>query len=383
MRSQALTVLLLTAFSCISAPAAASDLVLGGDRYAAGSSVEVSASSARDLFAAGFSVDANGNVTGDLHAAGFDVDIEAPVGGDLLAVGFSVDVGAPVAEDLTVSAGGVDLSEAATVGGNARIWAGSATIDGAIAGSLLAAGGSIELNGTVAGDANLTAGDISFGSEARIGGTLTYASEEPIEIPEQVVPAERVRFEKLERSWTPEIPAARDMMPPFMVMIGGFVLALAFLVIVGIIAYALAPATIEKLRRDALDRPLLSILLGALGLSMLFGLVPVSAMTIVGIPLVPLVVLAILLAWLAGYLVGVYVLSWRVFSGIASEPQTGVARLGVLVLGLITFALLNFVPFVGWAINLVAVFLGLGAFMKWGARSVSGSRATEASVAHV
>lgn len=377
MPSRLSTAIVLAGLACGTAAAQEANMTFGGDTYAAGSSVTVSAPAARDLFLTGFSVEIVAEVAADAHVAGFDVDVSAPVKGDLYAGGFSVDVAGPVTTDLSAFAANVRLRQAAAVAGNVRIVAGSAILDGPIAGSLLAAGGSIELNGTVAGDAMLTAGELSFGPGARIDGTLTYMAEEPIDIPASVVAPERVRFEKLEPSQAydrfrdaMEHPT-RGFWPAFLTVFGAFVMAIAFLVLVGGLALAFAPQTTERLRAEASARPFLSTLYGALGLSMLLGIVPVSAMTLVAIPPIPIVILAVVLAWTIGYLLGAYVIAWRVASAFAGPPQTTAMRLGALAICLVVLALLNFVPVIGWLVNLLVVFLGLGAFVSRGAAMIA------------
>jgi cytoskeletal protein CcmA (bactofilin family) len=376
------TAILLATLASSGAVAQETSMTLGGDTYAAGSNVTVAAPSPRDLFLAGASVEVGGDVGADAHVAGFDVDIEAPVAGDLYAGGFSVDVAAPVGTDVTAAAANFTLRQAATVTGNVRVFAADSTFDGPIAGSLLAAGGSLELNGTVGGDAVLTAGKLSFGPDARIDGTLTYYAQEPMQIPASVAAPERVRFEKLEPSEAyKRIPIdmpVRSFWPAFLSLFGAFVMTIAFLVLVGALALAFAPQATERLRLEAAERPFTSMLLGALGLSMLLGLVPVSGMTLFGIPLIPVVILAIVLAWIAGYLLGVYIVAWRLAVAFGAEPAGMAARLVVLALGLVVFALLNFVPFLGWLANLLVIFLGLGAFMKRGAVAVA--RGTAAPV---
>ena len=52
-------------------------------------------------------------------------------------------------------------------------------------------------------------------------------------------------------------------------------------------------------------------------------------------------------------------------------PDTGLKHLAILALGLVLFALLNFIPVIGWLVNLLAVFLGLGALVQRGAILIS------------
>lgn len=376
-RSMLLFSILLLSFTL--APARAQDAVvnLGGDTFASGSSIELSMASPRDLFAAAFSAELGGRVGGDLHATGFDVEIDSQVGADLYAAGFSVDVGGPVGSDLTVTAGDFSLKEGASVTGNARIFAGAATLDAPISGTLVAKAGSLKLNGTVAGDAELMAGHITFGPDARIGGTLTYLAREPIDIPSTVAPAERIRFQKLEPGNM--FDGIRDQMerpfrgfwPSVFGILAFFVVTIAFLVFVAAVAHAFAPNTTQQLRAQAVEHPFRSILLGVLGLSMLVGLVPVSALTLIGIPLIPIVILLVVVVWIAGYLLGVYAVAWRVSNAFSSAPTSLTGQLLVLTVGLILFALLNFIPFLGWLANLVVIFLGLGTLLQRGATLIS------------
>ncbi|AZN71894.1 hypothetical protein D5400_11975 [Georhizobium profundi] len=349
---------------------------VGGDRFISMSSVDTSAGSTRDMFAAGFSTRVSARVEGDLHAIGFDVELDGPVGADLYAAGFSVEIDAPVGSDLTASAGDLELRSGAEVEGNARITAGSARLDGPIAGSLMATAGSLQLNGTIAGDAHLAAGAIAFGKEARIGGTLTYSAPKPIDIPSSVVPSERVRYEKLLPGMMDEMRSRlhepfREIWPSILSVLAFFVLTIAFLVLVAAIAHAFAPRTTDTLRAQTVRHPFRSILLGGLGLSMLIGLIPVSAMTLVGIPLIPIVVLSILVVWVVGYLLGVHALTWSIAHAFSSAPTRPLGQLFRLTIGLICLALLNFIPFLGWLANLTVIFLGLGALMQYGAERVS------------
>jgi cytoskeletal protein CcmA (bactofilin family) len=365
----------ITSLTCAGAQ---DDLVmLGGDAFASGSSLELSAASPRDLFASAFSAELGGRVEGDLHATGFDVEIDSAVGGDLYAAGVSVEVRGAVGSDLTVAAGDLKLEDGASVAGNARIFAGAATLDGPVSGALMAKAGSLKLNGTVGGDAELTAGHIAFGPDARIDGTLTYLARDPIDIPPTVVPAERVRFQKLEPGHM--FDGIRDHMerpfrgfwPSIFGILSFFVVTIAFLVLVAAVAHAFGPKTTEQLRAQAVQHPFRSILLGALGLSMLVGLVPVSALTLIGIPLIPIVILLIVAVWIAGYLLGVYAVTWRVSSAFSAAPASLAGQILVLTVGLILFALLNFIPFLGWLVNLAVVLLGLGALLQRGATLVS------------
>ena len=294
-----------------------------------------------------------------------------PIGQNLYATGFSVKVEKPVGEDLTAAGFNVRILRDASVGGNARLAAGTLLVDAPISGSLVAAAGTLTLNSAVTGDARLTAMRLKIGPDARIGGSLTYSAPEMIEIAPSVIAPERVHFQKLEMhgpmgsihdAMSRSMP---HMWPSLATMLIGFVMTLAFLLVIAAVLLAVLPEAVEQLRARTSARPFQSIGLGVLGLGALVGLIPVVAMTLIGIPLIPILVLAIVSLWTVGYLLGVYVLSWRVATALGRVEPSVAIRLAVIAAGLVVLALLNFVPFFGWLINLIVVFLGLGGLVDW------------------
>lgn len=371
--------LLALAFAALPARAEKA-FTIGGDNYVSGASPTLSEPSPRDAFATGANVAIKGKVDKDAHAWGFNVDVDAPIGADLYAAGFSVTVEQPVGEDLNAAGFSVDIRQAAAIGGNARAAGGAVTIDAPISGSLVAKAGTLKLNAPVKGDVAITAGRIEFGSAARIGGSLTYSAPKAVDIPASVISADRVHFEKIERGpgFRQIEREARRSMPHFWPsafgIVFGFVTTIIFLIIVAAVLLAVAPATVERLRQETITRPWTSLVFGFLGLATLVGLVPVSAVTLIGIPFVPIVIFAIVIFWIAAYLLGAYALSWRVATAFRPFDTTMVNRLIVIGVGIVVLAVLNFIPFLGWLINLAVVFLGLGAIAAHGAAGLLARR---------
>ncbi len=358
--------------------------VIGGDTFAAGDDAQLQAPAKRDAFVAGFSVDVGEDVTEDAHFAGFSVESGGRVGGDLYAAGFGVEIEQPVGGDLTASGFKVKLDESASVGGNARLAGRSLRVKGDIAGTLVAAAGTLTLAGTVSGDVSFTGRSIRFREGARIVGSLAYSAPERIDIPASVVDAGRVTYSKLELPATAERirehldRASRGWFPGFWGAVLAAIFGLLFLVLVGALLLAFWPETVERLRVSAMRRPWVAILTGVLSLAMLIGLVPVSAMTLVGIPLIPIVMLLIAAVWIAGYLLGVYALAWRVLEAFRPVPETLGGRLVLLGGGLVVLLILNFIPFIGWIANLLIVFLGLGTLAAALFGKIAGRHAGEA-----
>lgn len=342
--------------------------VNGSDTFIAGSTVTQVVEADRDLFLAGRAVTAKGQAGGDSHIAGFGVDIETDSAADLYAAGATVSVRGTVGEDLTAAAFTLRTAQTAEVAGNARLIGSSVTIDGPIKGDLSVAASEVVLNAAVGGQAMITAQSITFGPNAKISGQLNYAAPDQISVPERVAAPGNVSYEKLTPSDSfGNMREAWDgmdypVLPTFISMFAAFLVTLGFFVILGAIFLTFLPKPVEHMRKAIAARPGQIFLVGIVGLSILFGLGPISALTIIGIPLLPVVILAIVLAWTLGYMLGAYAIAQRVlesFWGVddASKP----IRLVAFAVMICAIALLNFIPFVGWVANYTLVLLGIGA----------------------
>lgn len=355
----------------LAAPPAAADTVStrqGGDLYIAGSGSVPDLDAGRDLFAFGPSLSLRGGVAGDAHVAGFDIELEGSVAGDIYAFGATLSIRSPTEGDLSAAGFSVRTAPGATTAGNARLSGAVLTIEGPVVGSLSAAGGEVTLNAPVEGDAWIVAETLDFGSSARIAGRLRYSAPEPLEIPEAVIAAERVEFSRMERpeilrevargAWDRDYP----MMPSFLSMLAAALVTLAFLFVLGAALLAFLPERVERLRAGAAARPGLSLALGVAGLSAAIGLAPVSALSVIGLPLLPFVILAVVLLWTLGYLLGTYAVALRFWQALGGNAGPGLgARLAALAAGLAVMAILNFIPVVGWIANFALVLFGVGA----------------------
>jgi hypothetical protein len=365
LRKLSVFALLLTLMP-FSAFAGDGSLTAGGDRYRSGMNVSVSEPLERDGLLSGFSVSVNGKVAKDVHAFGAYVNIAAPIGGDAYLTGMTVTVTNAIGDDLTAAAANIQVEQNAVVSGNARLAGANIVLDGTIDGALLAAAANIEINGVVKGDAQLTGGELTFGPAAKIEGVLTYSAGAPLTIPDSVVPAARVRFEKLEASRTFDgiDKMARDYREHYDAGWGGalfaFLSGLVFLGLVGALLLWLLPLRVEALVSTARTLPVKTGMAGMLGLAVILGMIPVSAMTLVGIPLIPFLLLLAVVAWLAGYLLGVYAAAKRTAQAFGRDSESFGGRLLILLLGLAVFTVFNFIPYLGWLVNVLAVFVGLG-----------------------
>lgn len=341
----------------------------GGDTFLAGTVVDEAVSTSGDTFMSGRTAVARGTSQGDLHVTGFDVAVIADVAEDVYAVGATISVSGKVAEDLTAAGFTIRTEPSAEVTGNARLFANSLTIAGPVKGALMATGQDVILNAPIEGDVRIIARTLSFGPEATIGGALTYSTEDEMTVPDRVVPAARVSYEPASAmdAWDEWDDIGREMpvLPTFASVMFGFMLSLLFFLALGALMLSFMPRRLENMRVSVARAPGQTILLGIIGLSILIGMIPITAMTIVGILMVPFLVLALIVVWTLGYALGAYSVAMRIWKGLGGDPEAGtLARLAVFAAAIIFIALLNYIPFVGWVANYTLVLLGIGAMTR-------------------
>jgi hypothetical protein len=366
---------ILVPLLAIAAPAMADDperLTFGGDQYVAGQQAIISNSVERDAFAAGFNVVLSKSVSGDAHAGGFTVDISGPVSGDIYAVGNTVTISGPVGQDVTAASSSITLSGSDPIDGNLRAAAGSIVLDRPVSGSALMAGAGLTINAPIVGNAVLAGDSVNFGENARIDGRVEIRAAEEIEVPARVAPADRVTFTKVESGNVANDAGnvfkfiMKDKVDNWFVPVLG---ALA-VIIYGTILLALFPRRAETGYLTAMTKPISSLGFGGLALAAFIGLIPVLAMTLIGIPLVPVAVVFLVLAALTGYIAGAYFLSDRVLGAFNYDTNTLWKRVGALVIGLVAVWILGIIPFIGWLVQLGLALFGLGAlcFSAFGRR---------------
>ncbi len=369
--SQSLSVAACLAFFALPLAAETAVSNTGTDTFVAGASVTQTLDAPGDAFVAGRSAVARGSVEGDLHISGFDVSVSAETAQDLYAVGATVVVRGSTLQDLTAAGFTVRTEKSSDTQGNARLFGNSVTVEGTVNGALTSTARALVLNGVVEGDMRVLANTITFGPDAKVNGTLTYSTPKKLDVPDRVASGDRVVFEQAtpSRAWKElsELNKVRDIpvFPTVASLFMGFVISLLFFLVLGALALGFVPDRLERLRRTAIERAGYALVFGVIGLSIMFGMVPVTAMTIIGLPFVPIVFLAIIVTWTIGYALGAYAVGMRLYSGLGgAESVTNTTRLLVLAGSLTVIALLNFIPFVGWVANYTLVLLGIGAMAE-------------------
>jgi MFS family permease len=253
----------------------------------------------------------------------------APTGsheGDAVVV-ISGDVTVPRGEEvdgIVVASGDVRL--AGRSDGDVVLFSGDATVSGTIDGDLVTFGGTARLL-----------------PSAHVSGDVRYGDERPI-----VAGTAIVRGDVTKEDW----PDSWDFVP----FVGAFVLWLAITIsmaILGLLMLLIAPRAAAAI--EARSRGRVGVLI-AIGFAVALALPiagAIAAVTLVGLPLAFLILLALLpLAGLA-YVASAYVLGRR----IVKEPKH---RVWAFLAGLAVLRVLALVPILGFLAGLAATIFGLG-----------------------
>jgi hypothetical protein len=239
----------------------------------------------------------------------------------------------------------------------------------------------------VSGDFSFYGETLTFGPGARVDGVLEIRAPKEIAVPASVASADRVRFELLDSpDYVSEAgKTAGSVVGRFWPVFWTIAAWWLFLFLVGASLIALAPRAVSALQVASEKRPFRNLGLGMLAFAAVLGLVPVVAMTIIGILLLPFLLVFAVMACSLAYLVGAFLIGLRIATAFVTV-DTNLKRLGVLAVSLIAAALIGMIPVVGWLVTLGVLLFGFGAaaivtMVRWSARDADRLSNDQASVA--
>ena len=278
-----------------------------------------------------------GTVAGDLSGAAGTIRVteSGTVEGNVDAAGGSVIVAGTVEGNVQVGAGSFDLTDSGRIGGDLQVGAGSVIVDG-----------------TVEGDVKAVGQTVSLGPNADVGGEFRYDAESFDRSPDASVAGGVVQDPSL--GTDTGVGFNVNPLPSWIGTIYTFLTSL----LLGALLLLVFPEFSETVANRGLERPIANSGIGLLTLIGVPILLVLVAITIVGIPFsLAGFALFLLALWVAG-LYGKYAVGrWIV------DRTEGANRWLALLVGLLGFLVLGFVPVVGGVSEFLATLLGLGALV--------------------
>jgi cytoskeletal protein CcmA (bactofilin family) len=336
------------------------DTVVTGDHYVAANRVLVRGTIDGDLFAlAGQDVSIEGEVTGSVTALASEVSVSGIIGGSLRVTSPSVQISGEVSGDVVAVAFGIELVPGGQVGADLVMWAWNAGSHGSVSEDVEGSQRRLELSGHVTGNVRVSADRLSIVDDLRVGGDLTYRSNNGA-VGIDLVDADGVVVQQ-----TPMKPNIRVR-----------ALALAAKILVSIVLAAMAlvvssvwPERSERAMAGLEAAPFRSFLTGAavvlspvlvLGVAVsVLAFAPSSTALPLIAALIPLLFAVMGIVLVASLFAGMPAVAWI---GARLKKQTTVA--GAVAIGSAVVAILWLIPVVGWITALLVLAAGMGGWLS-------------------
>ena len=260
----------------------------------------------------------------------------------LSATAAAAEIGDRDDDAVVVISGDVTVARGEVVDGIV-VASGDARLAGRSNGDVVLFSGDAVVSGIIEGDLITFGGTARLLPRARVTGDVRYGDERPV-----VAGAALVGGDVTKEDW----PDSWDFVP----FVGAFILWLAIGVsaaILGVLLLLIAPRAADAIAARSRERPGPVIAIGfavAIALPIAGG---IAAVTLVGLPLAFVVLLALLPLAALAYVASAYVLGRR----FVKEPK---GRIWAFLAGLAILRALALVPILGFLAGLAATIFGLG-----------------------
>jgi cytoskeletal protein CcmA (bactofilin family) len=318
-----------------------------------------------DLYAFGSTVIVEGTVEGDLFTIAGDLRIVGTVEGDVVGlVGGPVRVAGEVGGSIRVAAVKVEIT--GTVGDDLAAAAIETSVAGDIGRDLLLVGGEVVLSGSIGRDAQLQAlrltidgavghdviarvDSLNVGSSADVAGDVLYrASSDALVAVDAAIDGQLTRRQVLAPVWAKAVTRLVEILSLFAVIVAGLASMWLF--------RATSTGAVGEVER----RPWRAALVGTIALVAMPLLALPLFLTLVGIP----VALVLLIAWVTALVLAPIPAITRL-GALALRGRGGAAA--ALVVGAVVWrGAMWALPLVAGLIYLVALVVGLGSYLTAG-----------------
>ncbi len=290
-----------------------------------------------------YTLAAGDTVRDDVSVSGGTANINGVIIGDLAVMGGEAFATGTVDGDAAVMGGNLFIT--GTVTGDAAVFGGKLRHQGTIEGDIFVVGGEIELDSgsVVKGDIGLVGGNISRDSTAVVLGEVKSVGSEKLR---QFMP-------RIFKAWrlSPHVPGAGAI--PFIFLIA----AMIVIYLLNLLILAIFHKGIEQVNQRIQTKIWLS---AALGVGVIIMFVPallLFAISIIGIPLIPALILAVAVAMMFGITSLSCVVGEKIGQGLNMKVS---GKVGLFTLGWLA---LNLIPFFGFILVGKAGILGALVFI--------------------
>lgn len=330
------------------------DKVVNSDYFAAGDKLILSGTVNGDIYAVGGNIIIDGTVNGDVLTAGGNVDIPGVVNGNVRAAGGNVTISGTVAKNITSAGGSIVVEKSAKISGSLVLAGGNIKIDSPVGKGITVVGGNVDLASTVSGNvAAASVGQLTLRNGTAINGDLTYMSSK-----ELLMAGDATVSGTITHNLPPKAPEkpARDGLRAFNVGFTAFGLLSSFLI--GSLLLHFFPKFTQRATDKIVKNPVSTFLTGLVFLIVVPFVVLLLMVTVIGIPLGLLLLVAYIFLLLFAQVFSAIALGKWFFVKISFSSNSYLA----FAFGLVLLSALRYLPFVGWVVSFAALVFGLGGY---------------------
>ena len=288
---------------------------------------------------------------------------------------FTLESGDVVNGDMVIFGGSVEFEAGSLVDGDVLLFGGSAEVNGEIDGNLALLGGSADLGSAavVTGDVIALGGNVDRAEGAVVEGD--FVSSDGVYFPfgfEIPNLPELGSLPDLDRDFRIR-PFGQSSIGPFFSPVTGvlwFVLRSLLIAALAVLVVLFWPQAAGRTGDTAVSQPLISGGLGCLTMIVFPVLCGLIAITLIGLPLSFLLVVALVVALLFGWIAIGVELGRRMSEAFSWEIHPAAsAGIGTLLVSFVVFGL-GLIPCIGWLAPLLVGAAGLGAVIltRFGSR---------------
>lgn len=321
---------------------------IDGTLYTSGQTVDIASEVDGDVYCAGQTVTISGHIRGDIMCAAQNITVSGLVDGDVRLAGQTVSIASNVTGSATIAAQTFNLDSKGRIGRDITLGTANGVINGAIGRDIVAGSGQLTVAGDVGRNIEAEVSDLQLGSNARVSGNVTYTSTKEVS---------RSNGAEVGGTITRNEPSKNDSDNNagvlFGLSIGWFVYCLLAMLLLATAVALLAPSVLNNATGQAMLRPWRALLVGFLASIVVPIAIILLAVTIIGIPLA----IVMLLAWFL-----IVILSSPVFAYYLGRNilRSSAQPLVIMAVGIIIAVTLYFIPVIGFIFMLVSLWMGAG-----------------------
>ncbi len=327
---------------------------INGDAFLAGSSITFSGNINGDLFVVGNNINLNGKVNGNIFSAGDAVTINSDGIDNLFLAGSLINVNSKINKNSYIAGSSIVINKNSSIGQDLLIRGNVVNIGADVSRDLLVKSKAITLNSNIGRNATLLSDFVYFGQNAKIVNNLE--ASESIQTSANISSVVNGNISTIKE--VKENPADGFISSFKTKVFVKLTLGLFAVLIAGLMLIKSFNKVVLRINKDSEKNLTQNLGKGALTFFSLLGLSLLFAITIIGIK-ISLIILCVLcvMIFIASVFSSIFV--GNIFLSKMMKYKNPSLYLSLTV-GSLIFIILTIIPFIGWILSLLILFISIG-----------------------